>query len=266
MFSEPTTGAENDIEKVTYIARAMVTEYGMSDALGPRQLGQSGGEVFLGREFGHQANYSEEVAAAIDREIRRLVDEAHARARAVLTHHRASLDRMAQDLVEKETLAALELADILGPLAPWPAGDQPAATIPELPAPPARRARRAGAQPVIPLDPAGVPARGVVPPGVARTSKRANGSVQAASSKTAAKPAAASKRVTTAKPVKADPATDALPLPAADAVPPPAVPSPTVPSPAVPSPAVTPRRRRATPAGDETPVGRPRPQPKPSEP
>ncbi len=156
VFSEPTTGAENDIEKVTYIARAMVTEYGMSDALGPRQLGQSGGEVFLGREFGHQANYSEEVAAAIDREIRRLVDEAHARARAVLTHHRASLDRMAQDLVEKETLAALELADILGPLAPWPAGDQPAATIPELPAPPARRARRAGApgEPrSIPLDP-----------------------------------------------------------------------------------------------------------------
>src|SRR6202034_2479530 len=105
VFSEPTTGAENDIENVTYIARAIVTEYGMSDALGPRQLGQHGGEVFLGRDFGHEATYSEEVASAIDREIRRLIDEAHARARAVLVHHRAPLDRMAQDLGEKETLA-----------------------------------------------------------------------------------------------------------------------------------------------------------------
>src|SRR6202521_1689452 len=65
-FEEPTTGAENDIEKATPIARAMVTEYGMSDLLGPQQLGQKNGEVFLGREFGHQPNYSEQVAASID--------------------------------------------------------------------------------------------------------------------------------------------------------------------------------------------------------
>jgi cell division protease FtsH len=119
VFNESTTGAENDIEKVTRIARAMVTEYGMSEALGPQQLGQREGEVFLGRELGHQAGYSEEVAAAIDREIRTLIDEAHDRARAVLVHHRNVLGRMAKELVEKETLDTLELAQILGPLEPW---------------------------------------------------------------------------------------------------------------------------------------------------
>ena len=130
VFSEPTTGAENDIEKVTRIARAMVTEYGMSDSLGPQQLGQPGGEVFLGRDFGHQANYSEEVAATIDREIRRLIDDAHGRARAVLTHHRSTLERMAQQLVQKETLDPLDLAGILGPLAPWPLSDATATPAP----------------------------------------------------------------------------------------------------------------------------------------
>ncbi|HEX6393331.1 MAG TPA: ATP-dependent zinc metalloprotease FtsH [Acidimicrobiales bacterium] len=130
VFDEPTTGAENDIEKVTRIARAMVTEYGMSDELGPQQLGQREGEVFLGREFGHQANYSEEVAARIDRAVRGLIEEAHSRAGAVLTHHRATLDRMARELVEKETLDSMDLEAILGPLAGWPpheAAKRPAA-------------------------------------------------------------------------------------------------------------------------------------------
>ena len=76
IFEEPTTGAENDIEKATTIARAMVTEYGMSDLLGPQKLGQKSGEVFLGRDFGHEANYSEQVAASIDAEVRRMIDEA----------------------------------------------------------------------------------------------------------------------------------------------------------------------------------------------
>ncbi len=138
VFSEPTTGAENDIEKVTQIARGMVTEYGMSDKLGPQKLGQPNGEVFLGREFGHQPNYSEEVAATIDREIRALIDEAHVRAGAVLTRYRTTLDRMARHLVEKETLDALELADMLGPLAPWAVVDEPGAVEPER----ARRPRR----------------------------------------------------------------------------------------------------------------------------
>jgi len=162
VFSEPTTGAGNDIEKVSRIARAMVTEYGMSDVLGPQQLGQPGGEVFLGRDFGgHQANYSEEVAAAIDSEIRRLIEEAHGRARAVLTRHRSTLDRMAQELVEKETLDTLELAAFLGPLGPWPTLDEkgpPAVGRP-------RRARRDGptaSSPVEPV-PAEVPVTAEVP-------------------------------------------------------------------------------------------------------
>jgi cell division protease FtsH len=139
VFDEPTTGAENDIEKVTRIARAMVTEYGMSDTVGPQQLGQREGEVFLGRDFGHQANYSEEVAAIVDREIRVLIDEAHERARAVLVRHRATLDRMARELVEKETLDSLELAEILGPLEPWPSDTVAGARVS-----PAERPKRRG--------------------------------------------------------------------------------------------------------------------------
>ena len=123
IFSEPTTGAENDIGKVTQIARAMVTEYGMSDRLGPQQFVQSGGEVFLGRDLGQQTNCSEEVAAVIDGEIRSLIAEAHSRAEAVLAQHRVTLDSMAGQLMEKETLDALDLADILGPLPPWPTTD-----------------------------------------------------------------------------------------------------------------------------------------------
>jgi cell division protease FtsH len=119
IFEEPTTGAENDIEKATKIARAMVTEYGMSDTLGPQQLGQKNGEVFLGRDFGHQPNYSEEVASHIDSEVRRLIDEAHVTARGILSAHRDVLDRLAAALVEKETLDTPELMAIIGALPPW---------------------------------------------------------------------------------------------------------------------------------------------------
>jgi cell division protease FtsH len=155
VFSEPTTGAENDIEKVTRIARAMVTEYGMSDTLGPQQLGQRDGEVFLGREFGHQANYSEEVSAAIDREVRVLIDEAHTRARDVLVHHRDVLDRMARELVEKETLDPMDLEEILGPLTAWP----PSVTTPSNGdgAPGRRRAGRGDPGAIaVPVDPSPV--------------------------------------------------------------------------------------------------------------
>jgi cell division protease FtsH len=137
-FDEPTTGAENDIEKVTRIARAMVTEYGMSDALGPQQLGQRDGEVFLGRDFGHQPNYSDQVAAQIDLEVRHLIDSAHDRARAVLVRHREALDIMAQQLVEKETLDHLDLETILGPLEVWPGEEASARPVP------ARRGRKGG--------------------------------------------------------------------------------------------------------------------------
>ncbi|MDP9072869.1 MAG: ATP-dependent zinc metalloprotease FtsH [Actinomycetota bacterium] len=119
IFEEPTTGAENDIEKATGIARAMVTEFGMSDLLGPQQLGQKNGEPFLGRDFGHQANYSEQVAASIDSEVRRLIDAAHERALMILSLHRDTLDKLAAALVEKETLDSPELMEIIGGLAPW---------------------------------------------------------------------------------------------------------------------------------------------------
>jgi cell division protease FtsH len=120
IFGDYTTGAANDIEKASEIARAMVTQYGMSDILGPQKLGQQQGEVFLGREFGHQANYSDEVAASIDNEIRAFIDGAHSEARHILEVHRATLDALAAALMERETLDTPDLMEILGELPPWP--------------------------------------------------------------------------------------------------------------------------------------------------
>ena len=114
IFQDPTTGAQNDIEKATQIARAMVTEYGMSDEIGPQQLGHKNGEVFLGRDLTHQPNYSDQVAAKIDGEVRRLIDQAHTEARDILVTHRKTLDRLAQALMEKETLDTPEVLEILG--------------------------------------------------------------------------------------------------------------------------------------------------------
>jgi cell division protease FtsH len=113
IFHDPTTGAQNDIERASQIARSMVTEYGMSDAIGPQQLGHKSGEVFLGRELGHEANYSDEVAGRIDDEVRKLIDEAHAEATHILVTHRKTLDRLASALVEKETLDTPEVMEIL---------------------------------------------------------------------------------------------------------------------------------------------------------
>jgi cell division protease FtsH len=118
-FGDPTTGASDDIEKATAIARAMVTEYGMSDSLGPQKLGEKHGEVFLGKEMGHEANYSDQVASSIDHEIRRMLDEAHTEAREILTLHRATLDRLADELVERETLDESHLMEIFGDLPAW---------------------------------------------------------------------------------------------------------------------------------------------------
>ncbi len=114
IFQDPTTGAQNDIERATAIARAMVTEYGMSDEIGPQQLGAKAGEVFLGREYGNQINYSQEVAGHIDSEVRRLIDEAHGEAMEVLVQHRKVLDKLAEALMEKETLDTPEVMEILG--------------------------------------------------------------------------------------------------------------------------------------------------------
>jgi cell division protease FtsH len=112
VFHDPTTGASNDIEKATSIARRMVTEYGMSADIGAVKLGQSSGEVFLGRDMGHQRDYSETLAEAVDNQVRALIDHAHTEAWTVLTSNRTILDRLATELLEKETLDHNQLAEI----------------------------------------------------------------------------------------------------------------------------------------------------------
>jgi cell division protease FtsH len=120
-FLDPTTGASNDIEKATQVARKMVCEYGMSDRLGSLVLGTKQENVFLGRDFGHQQDYSEQVAFEIDKEMRRLVDEAHAEAEQILTTYRDVADAMVEALMEKETIGKQELAQILAPVVKRPA-------------------------------------------------------------------------------------------------------------------------------------------------
>ncbi|MEO8528024.1 MAG: AAA family ATPase, partial [Pseudolysinimonas sp.] len=110
VFHDPTTGASNDIEKATAIARRMVTEYGMSTDIGAVKLGSSGGEVFLGRDMGHQRDYSEEIAEKVDLEVRKLIDQAHDEAWKVLNTNRDILDKLASELLEKETLDHDQLA------------------------------------------------------------------------------------------------------------------------------------------------------------
>ncbi|MBX5448150.1 MAG: ATP-dependent zinc metalloprotease FtsH, partial [Acidothermus cellulolyticus] len=121
VFHEPTTGAANDIEKATAIARNMVTQYGMSERLGARKFGQSDGEVFLGREMGHQRDYSEEVAATIDEEVRRLIENAHDEAWEILVEYRDVLDALVLELMEKETLQKEEVLRIFAPVRKRPA-------------------------------------------------------------------------------------------------------------------------------------------------
>src|SRR6266540_1380043 len=119
-FLDPTTGASNDIERATGLARKMVCEYGMSDRLGSLVLGTKQENVFLGRDFGHQQDYSEQVAFEIDKEIRRLIDEAHVEAEQILTTYRDVADRMVDVLMEKETITKEELAQILAPVVQRP--------------------------------------------------------------------------------------------------------------------------------------------------
>jgi cell division protease FtsH len=116
VFHEPTTGASDDIEKATKLARSMVTEYGMSTKLGAVKYGTSDSEPFLGRDYGHTRDYSEDIAADIDAEVRDLIEGAHDEAWEILQHYRDVLDAMVLELVEKETLAKDDLQRILGPV------------------------------------------------------------------------------------------------------------------------------------------------------
>ncbi|MGE2690204.1 ATP-dependent zinc metalloprotease FtsH [Mycolicibacterium pulveris] len=112
VFREPTTGAVSDIEQATKIARAMVTEYGMSSKLGAVRYGTEHGDPFLGRTMGTQADYSHEVARDIDDEVRKLIEAAHTEAWEILTEYRDVLDTLAGELLEKETLHRRELEAI----------------------------------------------------------------------------------------------------------------------------------------------------------
>jgi cell division protease FtsH len=112
VYGEITTGAENDIERASQIARRMATQYGMSKRLGLVALGHKEELIFLGREIAEQKNYSEKIAQAIDEEIRSFIDTAEGRAREILMNHRDTLDRMARTLVKVETLEGEDLARI----------------------------------------------------------------------------------------------------------------------------------------------------------
>jgi cell division protease FtsH len=125
VFHEPTTGAGNDIEKATAIARAMVTEYGMSSKLGAVKYGVTDGEPFLGRTMGHQRDYSDAVAAEIDNEVRNLIELAHDEAWEILVEYRDVLDNLVLELIEKETISQTDMARIAArvvkrpPMAPY---------------------------------------------------------------------------------------------------------------------------------------------------
>ncbi len=109
VFHEPTSGAANDIEKATSIARRMMTEFGMSERLGARKFGTGDGEPFLGRDVGHTRDYSEEIASSIDDEVRRLIESAHDEAWEILVQYRDVLDNLVLQLMDKETLSRDEV-------------------------------------------------------------------------------------------------------------------------------------------------------------
>ncbi|GAB2634234.1 ATP-dependent zinc metalloprotease FtsH [Kribbella swartbergensis] len=116
VFHDPTTGASNDIEKATALARAMVTQYGMTERLGAIKFGQDSSEPFLGRDLGSQRNYSEEIAAAVDEEVGKLILNAHQEAFDILVENRAVLDHLVEELLEKETLDKHEIARVFAPV------------------------------------------------------------------------------------------------------------------------------------------------------
>jgi cell division protease FtsH len=116
VFHDPTTGAGNDIEKATNLARAMVTQYGMTERLGAIRLGEANSEPFLGRDIGHTRNYSEDVAAVVDQETKKLLATAHQEAFDILEENRDVLDNLVLELLDHETLDKAEIARIFEPL------------------------------------------------------------------------------------------------------------------------------------------------------
>ena len=141
VFHDPTTGAGNDIEKATATARKMVTDYGMSSSLGPVKLGQAQASPYLG-EFGSARDYSEGVAVSVDAEIRSIIEQGHNEAYEALTVNRAVLDRLAGELMEKETLDHLQVAEIFRDVVKLPprqlwlsSNDRPVSDLPPIEVP-----------------------------------------------------------------------------------------------------------------------------------
>jgi cell division protease FtsH len=161
VFHDPTTGAANDSEKATAVARQMVTQFGMSERVGAIKLGRGSGEVFLGRDMGHERDYSEEVASVVDEEVRRLIEAAHDEAWEALVRNRPVLDALVLALLERETLNKDELSVIFADVVKsaerplWLSSDRRAPSdIPPV-AGPAERAGANGHGPSVPAGPVG---------------------------------------------------------------------------------------------------------------
>ena len=172
VFHDPTTGAGNDIEKATNLARAMVTQYGMTERLGAVKLGDSNSEPFLGRDMGHQRDYSEDVAALVDEEMKRFISYAHQEAFDILDENRDVLDALVVALMDRETLDKAEVAEVFAPLRRRPvrpawtgSPDRVPSTIPPVAY---RLPRRAGAREGAP----GAESPVTVPPDAAGPSAR----------------------------------------------------------------------------------------------
>jgi cell division protease FtsH len=136
VFSEITTGASNDIEKVTATAKQMVMRFGMSEKLGPRVFGHDHGQPFLGREFSTEPDYSDEIAREIDDEVRRIIEMAHQRAREILTEHNSELTKISEILVKRETIEKEEFLALLAGKSEEEVFGIEEEAKPELPAPP----------------------------------------------------------------------------------------------------------------------------------
>jgi cell division protease FtsH len=151
VFGEITTGASNDIEKVTAIAKQMVMRFGMSEKLGPRVFGHEHGQPFLGREFSTEPDYSDEIAREIDDEVRRIVEVAHQRAKDILTEHQQDLAKISEILVKRETIEKEEFLALLDGKSEEQVFGAEEPPAPELPLPPATPADRPGLKAPRPL-------------------------------------------------------------------------------------------------------------------
>ncbi|HEV2075625.1 MAG TPA: AAA family ATPase, partial [Thermoleophilaceae bacterium] len=142
VFSEVTTGASNDLEKVTATAKQMVMRFGMSEKLGPRVFGSEHGQPFLGREFSSEPDYSDDVAREIDAEIRRVVEDAHAVARKLLEERRGDLERISEILLRRETIERHEFLELLRGAGEEEVFGADEPTLPEAPEPLPERPER----------------------------------------------------------------------------------------------------------------------------